>query len=92
MVKEVRLSKQAQKHLKKLPLYIVDKLFEWVDSVENEGLEETRKCKGFHDEPLLGQRRGQRSIRLSKSYRAIYIVVEGRTAYCEVKEVSKHAY
>jgi proteic killer suppression protein len=35
---------------------------------------EVRKIKGFHDEPLKGNRKRQRSIRLSKAYRAIYVV------------------
>ena len=32
------------------------------------------ECKGFHDEPLRGQRHGQRSIRLNRAYRAIYVI------------------
>ena len=40
------------------------------------GLRETRKIKGYHDEPLQGDRKGQRSIRLNKAYRAFYIVKE----------------
>jgi hypothetical protein len=38
-----------------------------------------RKVPGFHDEPLSGKRFGQRSLRLSKSYRAFY-EIEGTTA------------
>ncbi len=40
------------------------------------GLSEVRKVPGYHDEPLKGQRKGQRSIRLSRSYRAIYVIEE----------------
>ena len=52
-----------------------------------------RKIPGHHDEPLKGSRRGQRSIRLSKSYRAIYqeyqssLVIE-----VFINEVHKHEY
>jgi hypothetical protein len=34
----------------------------WVDDVEERGLEEVRKIPGWHDEPLKGERKGQRSI------------------------------
>jgi len=42
----------------------------WVAAVELDGVEEVRKAPGYHDEPLKGSRAGQRSIRLSRSYRA----------------------
>ncbi len=45
----------------------------------------------YHDEPLKGQRIGQRSIRLSKSYRAIYIE-HNDDIIIEVIEVNKHEY
>jgi len=48
---------------------------------------------GFHDEPLVGPRRGTRSIRLSRAYRAIYRVVREREAeFVSVEEVNKHDY
>jgi proteic killer suppression protein len=71
----------------------VDKLLGWVLFVEQEGIEEARKIPGFHDEPLRGKRRGQRSIRLSKAYRAIYRMDErGSIELVVVEEVSKHGY
>jgi proteic killer suppression protein len=52
-----------------------------------------RKLSGFHDEPLKGKRAGQRSIRLSRSYRAIYRTVRDETLlFVCVEEVTKHAY
>jgi toxin HigB-1 len=64
----------------------------WVTAVEHEGLEEVRKVPGYHDEPLKGDRIGQRSIRLSRTYRAIY-EIEGDTAeFVSVEEVTKHEY
>jgi proteic killer suppression protein len=62
----VELSKDAKKAVSKAPKHIVTKLLAWVDLVETEGLEEARKRPGFHDEPLKGELRGKRSIRLSK--------------------------
>jgi proteic killer suppression protein len=55
--------------------------------------EATRRVAGFHDEPLKGKRRGQRSIRLSRQWRAIYeIRTDGRTQFISVEEVTPHAY
>ncbi len=57
------------------------------------GLEEVRKIPGYHDEPLRGDRQGQRSIRLSRAYRAIYVVkADGGIEFVSVEEVSKHEY
>jgi hypothetical protein len=62
-----------------IEMYPSRKLLTWVETVEIEGIEEVRKCGGYHDEPLHGKRRGQHSIRLSKSYRAsILFLVESR--------------
>ena len=92
-IREVRISKSARKALRKVPGYIVDKLETWVDAVEREGLHEVRKIPGYHDEPLKGPRQGQRSIRLSRDYRAIYVVKRDATVeFASVEEVSKHEY
>jgi proteic killer suppression protein len=57
------------------------------------GLRETRKSPGFHDEPLRGNRNGQRSVRLNKAYRAIYVEkIDGTVEFIEVVEVNKHEY
>lgn len=71
MVRRVILTRLAQKQLQRMPRHIVENLAAWVDDVETRGLEEARKVPGYHDEPLHGGRHGQRSIRLSRSYRAI---------------------
>lgn len=60
--------------------------------MEHDGLEETRKVPGYHDEPLKGDRAGQRSIRLSRSYRAIYEVKKDTVEFVSVEEVNKHDY
>lgn len=92
MISVVVISRRAMKDLRSLPSYIIDKLETWVDAVENESLEEVRKIPGYHDEPLKGDRKGQRSIRLSKSYRAIYIIVKDKIEFVRIEEVSKHEY
>jgi proteic killer suppression protein len=63
-----------------------------VDDVEEIGLEEVMKVKSYHDEPWKGKRRGQRSIRLSKSYRAFYKIIKDHIEFVEVQEVTKHGY
>lgn len=70
---KVTWKKAVDKQLDCMPEIIIRKFRLWVALVEESGIYEVRKYKGFHDEPLKGQRRGQRSTRLSRAYRAIYI-------------------
>jgi proteic killer suppression protein len=89
----VEFSKQAERDLKKIPWYLVLKLESWVMAVGLCGLHEVRKVYGYHDELLKGNRAGQRSIRLNKAYRAIYIVdVNEGVYFVEISEVTKHDY
>lgn len=90
---EIVLSKRAQKALEKIPLHIKMKLLGWIDSVLEDGLEETRKFSGYHDELLQGKRRGQRSVRLNRSYRAIYSIhATGSNRTLTILEVTHHEY
>jgi proteic killer suppression protein len=92
MIFRVAITRLAEKQLRKLPRHIVDNLMIWVAAVEHDGLEEVRKLPGYHDEPLKGDRTGQRSIRLSRAYRAIYEVKQDTARFVSIEEVSKHAY
>ena len=93
MITRVIIAKDARKALKKLPFYVIKKLNLWAQSVARNGLDEVRKLPGYHDEPLKGQRKGQRSIRLSKTYRAIYVVkIDNSIEFVSVEEVNKHDY
>ncbi len=79
--------------MRRVPDYISLKLAAWVEDVETRGLEEVRKTPGYHDEPLRGVRAGQRSIRLSRSYRAIYeLRLDRSIEFVSVEEVTKHEY
>lgn len=90
---DVVLRKKVEDDLKKLPKHIVAKLTAWVSAIAHAGLSEVRKIPGYHDEPLKGNRKGQRSIRLSKSYRAIYLIDKlGQIEFIEIIEVNKHDY
>jgi proteic killer suppression protein len=90
---KVQLTKRAEKELLKLPGYIVLKLVAWIEEVGSIGLSEVKKFPGYHDEPLKGNRQGQRSIRLSKHYRAIYTIEESKKLrIIKILEVNKHEY
>jgi proteic killer suppression protein len=69
----VFFSKGAKRDIQKIPAHILIKLRNWVDLVVHDGLLRARKIPGYHDEPLKGNRSGQRSIRLNQAYRAIYV-------------------
>ncbi len=92
MIKHVEFSRDAEKDLKKLPEHIVKKLLLWVNLVSKLGLENARKTPSFHDEPLRGKRKGQRSIRLNKAYRAIYVIRKEEIEFVLIEEVNKHEY
>jgi proteic killer suppression protein len=90
---KVVVSKKAAKDLAHVPQYIVLKLQMWCEAIGASGLRAIQKMKGYHDEPLKGKRLGQRSIRLSKGYRAIYSIDESNVIhFLEVIEVHKHDY
>lgn len=89
----VVVSKKAKDNLRSVPVHIARKVGSWIDSIAYDGLLAVRKIPGFHDEPLKGDRKGQRSIRLSKAYRAIYVFGNnGKIEIVEIIEVHKHDY
>ncbi|MCC2666767.1 MAG: Plasmid stabilization system [Gammaproteobacteria bacterium] len=89
----VEITKNAKKNVAKLPLHIVLKLQGWVDAVKKIGVYEVRKTPGYHDEPLKGGRQGERSIRLNKGYRAIYVEDKRKDFHLiSITEVNKHEY
>lgn len=90
---KVWITKFAEKQLKKLPRHILAAYHTWVRTVEIDGIRATRMLPGYHDEPLRGDRKGQRSVRLSKAYRIIYEETEsGNLVLIGVQEVNKHEY
>ncbi len=93
MITEVQITKQALKELIRIPTYLQQKFRAWVMAVNKAGLLETRKRPGWHDEPLQGNRKGQRSIRLNKQWRAIYVIrQDGQIELVEVQEITPHEY
>lgn len=91
LLTRVSVSKFAEKQIQKLPLHIYEALYFWIHSVEYKGLNEIRKLSGYHDEQLKGQRAGQRSVRLNRSYRVIYIELT-KEIEIQIIEVHKHDY
>ena len=90
---EIEITKKAQKQIKKIPTHIRNRLKTWMFSIRVEGLQKTRRIKSYHDESLKGKRRGQRSIRLSKSWRTIYREEEKNMInLIIIEEVNKHDY
>jgi toxin HigB-1 len=93
MINRVDITRFAEKQLSRLPRHIVERLLVWVKDVQARGIDEVRKTPGYHDEPLTGARLGQRSIRLNRSYRAIYTIDRNDILhFIQVEEVSKHDY
>ncbi len=88
---KVSSTKSFEKELKKVPDFIRKKVILWIFLVETNGLAQVMKSPGFHDEPLKGERKGQRSVRMNKAYRLIYRVIEDRI-HIELLEVNKHDY
>jgi proteic killer suppression protein len=89
----VWLTKFAEKQLRKLPKQIVAAYHTWVRTVEIDGIRATRRLPGYHDEPLKGDRKGQRSVRLSKAYRVIYEETQSENiVLIGIQEVNKHEY
>lgn len=87
----VSRSKAFEKQLSRVPDFIRKKVIFWVFLVETNGLAEVMKSPGFHDEPLKGERKGQRSVRMNKAYRLIYHVIQDRV-HIQLLEVHKHDY
>jgi proteic killer suppression protein len=84
-------TKRFEKDLDRVPEAIRVKVILWVGLVEALGLREVRKRPGYHDEPLKGQRVGQRSVRLNQAYRLIYREIDGHLEIL-LLEVNKHEY
>jgi len=79
--------------MSKLPSHIREMALVWADIIKNDGILEMRRVPGYHDEPLKGDRRGQRSSRLNRAYRVIYTEDEkGEVIIISVLEVNKHDY
>lgn len=87
----ISYSKRFERQLSKVPVHIRNKVQLWIYAVKTKGLRDVAKSPGYHDEPLQGYRKGQRSVRLSRSYRLIYQIILD-SLHIELIEVNKHDY
>lgn len=93
MIINVAFSTHAAKQIKKLPKPILRKLLAWIEDIGINSLEVVRLKPGYHDEGLIGERQGQRSVRLNRSYRVIYSIAnEYIMEIVLIEEVTKHVY
>ena len=93
MVSVVLISKNALKDLKKVPIHILIQFDLWVEIIELEGFKSMQMIKGYNDHALHGNRKGQRSSYLSRSWRVIYTLDESTNEInVEVLEVNHHDY
>jgi toxin HigB-1 len=89
----VVISKKAVKELKKIPKHILIQFDLWVEVIETDGFKAMQKIKGYRDHALKGERKGQRSTSLSRSWRVIYILDEQKKLLTvDVLEVNHHEY
>ena len=63
----------------------------WKDVVRVSGPSGLRWIKGFHDEALRGEWKGDRSSRLGLQYRVIHRIV-GQEVLVEVIDITAHDY
>lgn len=89
----VQWDQSVHKQIHKLPDSMVGSFYDWVNAVEQLGMERVRILPGYHDEKLRGQLRGLRSVRISKAYRVLYYEIEdGLIKVAQVTRISKHDY
>ena len=87
----IREHRGVARKCKKLPLNVLKKYELWKNIVFRHGPDKLREFPGFNDEKLKGERRGQRSSRLSLQYRVIY-KVEKDIVTVFVLEITPHEY
>lgn len=89
----VIVSKSAEKDLSRIPIHILKKFDVWVDMIMKKGLPAMQQQKGYRDHALHGNRKGQRSSSLTRSWRVIYSLDEEENILMvEVLEVNHHEY
>lgn len=87
----VKEHKQIAKICKQIPTAVLKKYELWKDIIFRHGPQKLKDFSGFHDEILKGDRKGQRSSRLSLQYRVIY-VAEKNVLTVYVIEITPHKY
>ena len=78
VVTRVELNGRALRQLRRAPHHIVVKLYAWIDSVEERGLEQVRRIPGYNDHGLVRDLFGKAGVRVVQ--------------FAEVLEVHPHDY
>lgn len=93
MDSRVVFTRNSLKDLRKLPQYIRDQLDLWIETIEYDSYKNMQQIKGYRDHALKGNRNGQRSSSLSRSWRVIYTINESTNLITiKVLEVNHHEY
>lgn len=79
------------RRLPRVPVEVLKRYEKWKDVVTISGPEGLRQIKGFHDEALRGEWKGQRSSRLGQQYRVIYRI-ENQQLYVQGINLTAHDY
>lgn len=87
----IKEHRDIKKLCRKLPSSVVKKYELWKDIVFRHGPEKLKEFPGFHDEKLLGRRKGQHSSRLNIQYRVIYTVKHDEVTVFVI-EITPHNY
>lgn len=88
---KIKEHREISKSIRRIPPWIAKEYETWKDLVYRHGPEILRQYPGYHDEQLKGIRKGQRSSRLSRQYRVIY-VVDRTIVTVYVLEITPHNY
>ncbi len=80
---------RVNKKLRYIPPHMLVRLQHWIKQLKLIGIEELRKHPGYRDKLLKGERKGQRCIRLSKSWRVFYIEENDKII---ILEINHHEY
>jgi len=83
--------RRVARRVQKLPAEVLKRYEKWKDIVRISGPKGLRLIKGFRDEALRGEWKGQRSSRLGLQYRVIYEIVD-REVLVLVIDITPHDY
>lgn len=85
---KVVFTKDSLKSYLKIPANLRNKIDTWIDLVETRGINKARESPGYKDHRLVGDRVGQRSIRLNRTWRLVYVEKEDII----IVEIHAHKY
>ncbi|MGD8843076.1 MAG: type II toxin-antitoxin system mRNA interferase toxin, RelE/StbE family [Gammaproteobacteria bacterium] len=88
---EIYEHRRLSRQLKGAPPEVLKRYEKWKDIVRLSGPGGLRRIKGFHDEALRGEWKGNRSSRLGLQYRVIYKTLNDQVLI-QVVNLSPHDY